>query len=115
MVLYHEFLPIPDGDIPAQWNRNGVVGHIHVCDSDFSGFECSRSNISAAAWYTVAGLGMGTRRLCDFRLDLESAGKPLGFSKSPVELPEREQLGGFARFSNDCQFPEKTTPPIKGI
>ena len=34
LVLHYQLLPLPDGDLPANRDRDGIVGDIYVRDSD---------------------------------------------------------------------------------
>ena len=79
MVLHHELLSLPDGNLPAKRDRHGFVVHVYFCGADLGGVQCSSEVVGPTTWLAMEGLGMGLGCIRSFRRRLELDRQPLGF------------------------------------
>ena len=79
LVLHHQFLSLPDGDLPIERFGVGVVVVLYFRDSRVGGFERAGESVGPAFRLSLSELGVGVCRLCN-------RGGGGQFARQPLDL-----------------------------
>ena len=90
LVLHHQFLSLPDGDLPIERFGVGVVVVLYFRDSRVGGFERAGESVGPAFRLSLSELGVGVCRLCNRGGGGQFARQPLDLEQGPTGLSKCE-------------------------